>query len=169
MTLARRRVAPQPIRFPQSEDGLHMAISQWLRWNVAPPGERSDAGVIWWSIEHRNAKSSIEGANRKVRGVIAGIPDTQFFWPEGEGSRCGLIELKFGKGTRSDEQKALHGVLAASGVLVATCYSLIEVVEQLAAWSVPVPSWSTSRQVICPTLISQVLLTPSRGLRRNAA
>jgi hypothetical protein len=84
-------------------------------------------------MELRNAKGIAEGARRKARGCIAGLPD---IWIAHQG-RVRCIELKAMSGRLSDSQKWLHPKLEAAGIPVAVCRSLDEVLEHLADWQIP--------------------------------
>jgi hypothetical protein len=116
-----------------SEDQLHEAVAQFLAVAIAPPGERSEAGVLWFSVEHRNARSEAEGAARKRRGVVAGIPDVWVF----HASRMIPIELKTTTGRTSAEQIGLHGRLAVVGTPVEVCRTVEAVAAHLEACGVP--------------------------------
>ncbi|MDF7673518.1 VRR-NUC domain-containing protein [Acetobacteraceae bacterium ESL0709] len=125
---------PFPMVAPVSEDDLHKAVASLLTVIIAEQGKLSPLGVWWCSIEHRNAKSAREGARRKRRGVIAGIPDIMI----GYDHRSFWIELKTDKGTLSTTQKCFHAVLRASGHVVDVCRSLEDVRACLEANRIPV-------------------------------
>ncbi|UMM63112.1 VRR-NUC domain-containing protein [Aristophania vespae] len=106
-----------------SEDALHKSVASLLSTIIAEQGTLSTQGVWWCSIEHRNAKSSREGAFRKKRGVIAGIPDIVI----GYDQRAYWIELKTAEGIVSKVQKAFHNVLTSSGHVIKVCRSIEDV------------------------------------------
>ncbi|GEM17993.1 hypothetical protein [Gluconobacter oxydans] len=124
------------IHSPQfrTEDSLHAHVARLLTVAIAPPGTLSASGAFWCSIEHRNARNRLEGALRKSRGVVAGIPDIQI----GYQGRTYWIELKRHDGSRSKAQKALHPVLEACGQPVGLCRSPEEVFGFLKKHGVPV-------------------------------
>lgn len=115
------------------EDAEHLALARALTVLIAPPGMLSPAGVAWWSTEHRNAAGAAEGARRKARGVVAGIPDVCIR----VGPRSYHIELKRKGGRSSPEQRVFHSVLRALGDEVAICEGADAAIAQLAEWCVP--------------------------------
>ncbi len=118
----------------RTEDDLHKHVARILTYAVAPPGKLSGDGVYWCSIEHRNARSRIEGALRKARGVVAGVPDILI----GYRNRTYWVELKRHDGTRSKSQIALHPVLEACGQPVGLCRTPDEVIAFLERHGIPV-------------------------------
>ena len=115
------------------EDAFHLTVASMLTLIIAPPGEISELGVYWFSIEHRNAKSAFEGAMRKARGVVAGIPDIQI----GHEGRTFWIELKAGNGSLSSAQRDLHGVIQAARQKVAICRTLDGIISFLDQNAIP--------------------------------
>nr|WP_321985353.1 VRR-NUC domain-containing protein [uncultured Lichenicoccus sp.] len=117
-----------------SEDDVHEAVAETLAVAIAPPGTRSPSDVLWFSIEHRNAKSAREGAARKRRGVVRGIPDILVM----HGRRYLWVELKRPKdGEVSKEQKRLHLAIRSMGGAVAICTSAQQVLAYLHQEGVP--------------------------------
>lgn len=134
------------------EHQMQAAWCDHLSLLIAPPGERSRYGVVWWSVDHANAASAVAGALRKKRGVISAIPDLVFHWPVGQ---CGYVEIKTVDGELSRTrtvlkkrggnvravqklgQAELHDALRASGhrVAVARCWG--DLVHVLRCWGVP--------------------------------
>lgn len=55
-------------------------------------------------------RSKREANKMKAMGVLPGIPDLIFIYP------LTGIELKFGKGTTSDSQKAIHNLWISLGI-----------------------------------------------------
>ena len=107
------------------EDILHVAIWKALRLVLG-------AEVVCWSTESRKVGVR-EGARRKARGVIAGVPDMTFHWPSG----MLYVELKVPGRTPSDEQHRLHKRLRDIGVSVAVATSLHELLALLRAAGCP--------------------------------
>lgn len=106
------------------EDRLHKFI--WNALTVMLP----DDCVAWSNENRRNGVR--EGARRKARGCIAGVPDMEFHYR----GRAMCVELKAEKGRLSPEQKALHARLKAAGTPVAVCRSLDDVTAFLTAQGV---------------------------------
>lgn len=115
------------------EDQVHQSVHDALCTLIAPPGVASQDGVVWWTVEHR-AYGAIQGAQRKRRGVVRGIPDLHFY----HNGRCLLVELKRGpKETFSQSQKELRGALAKAGVPVELAHSIHGVLGALSAHGIP--------------------------------
>ncbi len=128
---------PRPFRLAAPvtpEDDIHLSIRKALDVFIAPPGVASDAGVVWFTIEHRNAASVMEGAARKGRGVVAGVPDIIVHCPIG---RAVYLEVKAHKGVLSPAQKTLHAALAKAWVSVTVVYSVDDAIAALRAQGVP--------------------------------
>jgi len=98
------------------EDRLHMHI--WRALQILLPED-----VVAWSNENRR-NGQREGARRKARGCIAGIPDMQFT----HANRVLYVEIKTPTGTVTKEQRALHKRLKSTGAPVAVCRSLDDVI-----------------------------------------
>lgn len=114
------------------EDDFHVSLADLLTYGIAPPGVLSREGVVWTS--HENRQSGVrEGARRKKRGVVAGVPDVQFVF----GGRSYWVELKVPGGYPSQVQRALHDALRAAGCEVAVARNLAQVVSALHGWGVP--------------------------------
>ncbi|GBR43318.1 VRR-NUC domain-containing protein [Gluconobacter roseus] len=101
------------------EDRLHTHI--WRALQILLPDD-----VVAWSNENRR-NGQREGARRKARGCIAGVPDMQFT----HAGRTLYVEIKTPTGTVSKEQRALHKRLKVSGASVAVCRSLDDVISFL--------------------------------------
>lgn len=132
MTRPFRLTAPVP-----SEDAIHEAVSDALTLAIAPPGVSSADGVLWWTCEHRNARDATEGARRKRRGVVAGIPDVHVF---SRGTPI-MIELKRPGYTRSavsDAQRERHAELQKAGVQTFIATSFEDVLRALRTMAVPI-------------------------------
>lgn len=124
---AKRKVATH------NEHILQVAAKKWLTIVIAPAGDLSRDNVAWYAVDHAASISMWQGAMRKARGVVRGIPDLDIYWNE----RAYKIELKVPGGVVSDEQRALHKVLRGTGVSVAVCWSLEDVHAQVATWGIP--------------------------------
>lgn len=114
------------------EDDFHETLAQILTYGIAPPGVLSREGVVWLSHENRQ-NGPREGARRKKRGVVPGVPDVQFVY----GGRSYWIELKAPRKYPSPEQVAFHEALRGVGCDVAVARDAGQVVAALNAWSIP--------------------------------
>ena len=131
----RSKTRPFKLRAPGApEDDLHKQIADALRLLLIEEMPDGSPGAMWWTVEHRNAVSAIEGARRKACGVIAGLPDLWFLCR----GRTFCIELKTDGGVLSDAQKKLHPRMEWHGMPLAVCRNLDQVLAQLKAWGLPV-------------------------------
>ena len=101
------------------EDEMHAAIWKALCLVLAPT-------VVAWSTENRR-NGLLEGVRRRLRGMIAGVPDMVFHWQGG----IAYVELKVPGGRPSEAQVRLQARLRAIGVPVAVCTSLDQVLAFL--------------------------------------
>lgn len=102
------------------EDRLHTYI--WRALQILLPDD-----VVAWSNENRR-NGLREGARRKARGCIPGVPDMQFT----HAGRTLYVEIKTPTGTVKKEQRDLHKRLKSAGASVAVCRSLEDVTGFLA-------------------------------------
>jgi hypothetical protein len=100
-----------------------------------------DPERTWWSaIDHGAGKLSKRAAGMmKARGVKRGIPDVIIMFADGLTDHAHLIgiELKFGKGRRSEVQEDVAATWAIFGNAVFVARSLEEVQEILEFCHVP--------------------------------
>jgi hypothetical protein len=122
-----RLTAPVPREHP-----LQVQIAKALSMEIAPAGKVSDAGVVWYSIDHANFAGKVPGV-RLGRGVIAGILDT-FVLHRG---RAHLIEIKAPDGELSDAQQSVIAAAILAGARVGVCRDAFEVLACLDEWNVP--------------------------------
>jgi hypothetical protein len=126
---------PPPLRLtelpPQPEHDLQRALKRALSMELAPPGEVSDRGVVWWSVDHAHY-AGVPGT-RVGRGVIAGQPDILVVW---EG-RAFFIELKRKHGVLSEPQRSLLISLFAASCQCGVATSIDQVLRLLDVWGVP--------------------------------
>lgn len=137
------RAAP-PLRLTEwiaSEDQEHLSLARALTYAIGAPGKPSEHRVSWQSHEIRNAKSAIEGARRKARGVVAGEPDVTVRW----GGRGYHIELKRVKGgVVSDAQLKMHENLRVMGDEVFVACGWVAAMKWLYGHGIPM------RKVVLP-------------------
>ena len=114
------------------EHSLQRAAVDYLAAAVGPPGVCRE-GVLWHSIDHANARDARAGANRKARGVVAGIPDIVLV----RAGRLHGLELKSRAGRLSDAQVAYRDALLAAGGDYVVARTLDDVAFALAGWGVP--------------------------------
>lgn len=124
-----------------TEDAEHKTLARSLGLFLGPPGITNPAGVLWFSIEHRNARSAAEGARRKACGVVGGIPDLVLFW----GRRVIWLELKRQRdGTLSDSQKIRHPQLGRVGHTVLVARGSAHALELLAEEGIPLRGYDSA-------------------------
>jgi len=118
-----------------TEDEIHAATARLLALNFPqfPAETVREHGVYWTTHEIRNAKNSVEGANRKRRGVRAGNPDLLFI----RDGRTYSIELKTATGALSHPQIEERERIVAAGGSWALCRSDIDVLRTLSQWGFP--------------------------------
>jgi len=124
-----------------SEDDEHEALARVLTLAIAPAGQVSDQKVMWYSLELRNARSRVEGAKRKARGCVAGLPDVCIRWnhpPHTPLTQTYWIELKRRRrGRVSEPQNEMHERLRTLGDSVAVCHGWRAALLQIQNWRIP--------------------------------
>jgi hypothetical protein len=131
---AKKRAAKFKLKaWMPSEDDIHLSVAAMLRMLIGPEGETNALGVIWYTVEHRNARNAIEGAKRKKRGVVPGLPDIYTHFA----GATHLIEMKDDDGVLSDAQKKRHPELRRAGLTVDIARTVPEVVASLEARGIP--------------------------------
>jgi hypothetical protein len=111
------------------EDEVHKSVVRALLIFIGEPGVANRLGVMWFSVEHRNAAESpldkalglkpgtIEGRRRKERGVVAGTLDTIVHWMGSDGiGRSLWVEIKTRTGGVSPAQKRMRQELLLCGI-----------------------------------------------------
>jgi hypothetical protein len=136
---------PKKKRKNNPEDIFHMAVAKALHRTIAEAGVLSPDGVVWFSTELRNAgkvkvlpdgrRINLEGAARKKKGCIAGVPDVTIIYR----GRYHGIELKAGKNGLSDAQKDLHPILNKAGAPTGVVWDvdISKLFELLITWEIP--------------------------------
>jgi hypothetical protein len=107
-------------------------ITKVLTIEVAPPGKVSDAGVVWYSIDHANYAGEVPGV-RIGRGIVAGLLDIFVLYR----GRSHMIEIKTPDGELSDPQRSVIAAVLAGGSRVAVARDWIEVLACLDEWAIP--------------------------------
>lgn len=77
------------------EDYIQFQICQYLR----------KVGVFFFHVPNGAKRSPAEASRLKALGLISGIPDLVLCFPQG---RTVFIELKTGKGRKSEAQNIVH-------------------------------------------------------------
>jgi len=110
-----------------TEAQLHATVAQYLDWALMPPAMYTTfpAG---WGVLTKSTAGRLKGA-----GLKQGMPDMLVFF---NGFTLG-IELKSHSGKLTPVQSAMHEKLRAAGVRVVTCNSLMEVIDALGIFSIP--------------------------------
>ena len=109
------------------EERLQRAVVQFLTLAV------DAAQCLWWHVPNGGHRSKAAAARLKLMGVRPGVPDLAFILP---GGRAGFIELKAGRGTLSDDQKAFRINALTQGAFWAEARSISEVERILRGWGV---------------------------------
>ena len=110
-----------------TEAQLHATVAQYLDWALMPPALYTTfpAG---WGVLTKSTAGRLRGA-----GLKQGIPDILVWF---NGFTLG-IELKSYTGRLTPVQSAMHEKLRAAGVRVVVCNSLMEVIDALEMFSIP--------------------------------
>lgn len=114
------------------EHPLQAQIARTLTIEIAPAGKVSDAGVVWYSIDHANYAGKVPGV-RLGRGVIAGIPDTFILYR----GRAHFVEVKALDGELSGEQRSVIAASLWAGARAAVCRDAFEVLRAIDEWAIP--------------------------------
>jgi hypothetical protein len=113
------------------EHDIQRQVKHALTIELAPPGEVSDDGVVWWSVDHAHYGGI--PATRVGRGIIAGQPDLLFIFQ----GRAYFIELKSRQGVLSIPQRSLILRLFAASSQCGVARSTGEVLALLDGWGIP--------------------------------
>lgn len=122
--------AMKPLRLTLTEPTeaqLHATVAQYLDWALMPPAMYTTfpAG---WGVLTRSTAGRLKGA-----GLKQGIPDILVWY---NGFTLG-IELKSHVGRLTPVQEDTHAKMRAAGVVVTVCTSLMEVIDALGVYSIP--------------------------------
>lgn len=90
--------------------------------------------LLYWHTPNGGARSSVEGAIFKAMGVKAGVPDLAVILPNG---LAAFVELKAGKGSLTESQKAFRDRVQKLGCPWAEVRSLEEAMDLLDRWLTP--------------------------------
>lgn len=108
------------------EDRLQMSLVDYLRW-----AGRKD--VLFWHTPNGGARSKATAGKLKGMGVLPGVPDLIFLFPD---ATIACLELKIPGGTVSPAQTAFIEHCERIGVMAAVAYGFDQAVEVLTAWGV---------------------------------
>lgn len=110
--------------YMRSEATEQMAVIQWCEINKFIHPELQ----LIFHVPNGGKRNASEGAKFKKLGVKAGVPD--LFLPIAKDGYHGLfIEMKYGKGTTSKEQKTWLKELDNQGYLCRVCNGAEEAVQ----------------------------------------
>ncbi|WP_336800339.1 VRR-NUC domain-containing protein [Kaistia sp. MMO-174] len=109
---------------PVSEDAIHRAVIQHLKFNAAP-------GVVYFHCPNGEARSDVTGSKLKGMGVRRGVADLCLVL---QGGQSAFLELKSAKGRQSEHQKAFEEDVARSGARYAIATSIDQAVAILTEW-----------------------------------
>lgn len=107
----------------QNEEAIQRAVFLHLAARAAP-------GLIAWHTPNGGTRSKATAARLKGMGTLAGIPDILALYND----RLYALELKDGRGRRSETQVAIMARLEAAGAIVATAHGLDGALRTLEGW-----------------------------------
>lgn len=113
------------------EEVFHKALVERLRW------EHADKRCLWWHTPNGGPRSKGAAGKLKAMGVLPGVPDLQFMFPDGH---VAFLELKRPNGVMSEAQYDFESRCRRYGVEYAVAYSMDQAVEILTAWGVLKPA-----------------------------
>jgi len=113
------------------EHSVQAQVAHLLAIEIAPAGQASCWGVLWFSIDHANAAGL--PALRTRRGIVAGVPDVYLQ----HNGRAHFIELKTAVGRVSSAQRDMAAQLITAGSPVAVARDGNEVLQLLDQWNIP--------------------------------
>ena len=102
-----------PIASEEAREQARLVAGLRRHWSKI---EEDDLRPIVFAVPNGGSRDAREGANLKVQGVLAGVPDLIILFPMG--ITC-LIEMKARDGGLSKSQKELHPLIGA------LCHTLI--------------------------------------------
>jgi hypothetical protein len=119
-----------------SEHQEQSTFFAWVRLNreIAPSPEVRKAMKLCYSVPNGDYSNPKSKHKSKQAGLEKGMPDINLDWPVWDYRECesGLrIEMKFGKGKLSPEQKEKKVLLEEAGFKVAVCYSAQEAIREV--------------------------------------
>lgn len=109
----------------QPESLLQQAVIKLLQY-------RYPKNVLFFSVPNEGARTQANASRLKAMGMLAGVSDILVFWKDG----MGAIELKAGKNTLTETQKAFKQRWIALGGEYEVCRSLDDVIHALELWGV---------------------------------
>jgi len=116
--------ATVPIKREEAREQARLVAGLRKKWAPMPEEFRP----IIFAVPNGGARDAREGANLKVQGVLAGVPDLIMLIPLGV--TC-LIEMKARDGTISKPQHELHPHIEALGHTLIVAYSAEEALAAL--------------------------------------
>lgn len=109
----------------QSEEKFHMQVAKYLA--MALPAD------AWFTTIPTVGSSRFQGAKLKMKGYAKGTPDILILWRS-----CNWwLELKSHAGVISEDQRAVHGLIAKAGGCVGLARNLDHVEDWLIQWHIP--------------------------------
>jgi len=118
------RARKAPIVRPR-EIRLHLDVARVLREHCLPEW-------VWWHTPNGGKRDVITGAQLKLMGVRAGVPDIILISPHGS---VRLLELKRPGETLSDAQEEFRIHCIRHGIAHAIAYDIDQALIALDAWS----------------------------------
>lgn len=109
---------------PQKEIGLHIAAAGFLRRALPPE-------VIFFHCPNGEVRDKATAGKLKAMGVLPGVFDLGFIWPNGQAS---WLELKVGDNVLSEDQLVFQHRARANRCGTATAWTLEQVEDIVARW-----------------------------------
>lgn len=109
---------------PAKEVTFHISAASFLR--VALPPE-----VIFFHVPNGEVRDKATAGKLKAMGVLAGVFDLGFIWPNGQAS---WLELKVGDNDLSDDQIKFQDRARANHCGTATAWTMEDVERIVGGW-----------------------------------
>ena len=116
--------ATVPIKSEEAREQARLVAGLRRKWNDLP----EEFQPIVFAVPNGGARDAREGANLKVQGVLAGVPDLVILFPLG--ITC-MIEMKAKEGSVSKAQHEVHPHIQALGHTLIVAYSAEEALAAL--------------------------------------
>ena len=114
-----------PIKSEEAREQARLVAALRFHWSKIEL--RKDRPIIF-AIPNGGQRDAREGANLKVQGVLAGIPDLGIILPNGQ---CLWVEMKASDGRLSKSQVGVHDHMSELAHMIVTAYSAEEALNKL--------------------------------------
>lgn len=132
--MATKAKRPSPA-LGSSEEKKQKAVIEWARWIPVPPApdieHRAKVSDYLFAIPNGGSRHGAEAKNLKATGVKAGVWDLML--PLARQGFAGLwVEMKHGRNTLTEDQKAWGARMRLSGYKTATAWTAHEAEQAIA-------------------------------------